>query len=77
MHYIPQLICAERYHTSPEVAKMEWHIDARKRNCGKAALESNVALRLLQLLSALVARVDDFTKHILDLTQGNRSQSTA
>ena len=62
--------CTERHDTSPEVARVEGHVDTRKRDRREAALERDVALLGLLLLGLRVARVDDLTQHFLDLVDG-------
>lgn len=42
---------------------MEWHVDARQRNCSESSLKFDKALGLLQLLRLLEARLDDVGKH--------------
>ena len=49
---------------------MEGNVDTGERNRREASLQLNIALALLQLLSFLVGVVDDFSKHLLDLIDG-------
>ena len=61
------LTCAERHHTSPQVARVEWHVNARQRDCRKATLETNVALLFLLLVRLDHGVVDDLVQHLADL----------
>ena len=49
---------------------MEGHVNTGERNGGEAALEGDVSLLLLLLLSLGMARGDDLPKHLLDLVDG-------
>ena len=61
------LTCTERHDTGPEVATVERHVDTGERNGGETTLKLDASLRLLLLLRLLVARVDNLSKHRLDL----------
>lgn len=61
------LTSAERHNAGPEVAGVERHVDTREGNSREATFKDNVALLRLQLLRLRVARVDDLSKHLLDL----------
>ena len=64
------LTCAEGHNTSPEVTRVERHVDTREWDRGEAAFEFDVAFSLLLLLGFLEARVDDLGEHRLDLVDG-------
>ena len=61
---------SERHDSCPQVAGVEWHVNAGKRDCGESTLQFDVALCLVQVFRALVAGVDDICKHGLDLVDG-------
>ena len=61
------LTSTEGHDTSPEVARVEWHIDTGKRDGSKAALKLDVALSRLLLLRLGEAGLDDLAEHLLDL----------
>ena len=46
---------------------MEWYIDAGEWDRRKSTLQSDVACRLLKLRRFVVAVLDDFAQHLLDL----------
>ena len=62
-----RLTSTERHDTSPEVARVERHINTRERDSGEATLELDVTFGLLELLCALEAGLDDVKQHLLDL----------
>jgi len=49
---------------------MEGHINAGQRYCSKASLQDDVAIFLLLLLSGRETALDDISKHLLDLLDG-------
>ena len=64
------LTCTEWHDTSPEIARVEGHIDAGKWDRSKATLESDISLLSLLFLRLRVARVDDLAEHLLHLVDG-------
>ena len=64
------LTCAEGHDTSPEIARVEGHINAWKWDRSKATLEGDVSLLRLLFLRLRVARVDDLAEHLLHLVDG-------
>jgi hypothetical protein len=65
-----QLTSPERHHAGPKVAGVERHIDAGQRDRGKASLQYDVAILLLLLLRGCKTTLDDISKHLLDLLDG-------
>ena len=66
-----KLTGTERKDTSPQVAGMEGHVNTGERDGSEAAVQLDVAiLSLLLLERLLVARLDDFSEHLLDLLDG-------
>lgn len=49
---------------------MKWYINSGERNCSKATFEFDIALGLLQVLSASEAGLDDVAKHLFNLFNG-------
>jgi hypothetical protein len=60
----------EWHTTGPKVTRLERHIDARKRDGSKTALQFYVPFQFLLLLGLLKARPDDVGKHFFDFLDG-------
>ena len=53
--------------TSPEISRVEGHVDARKRNGSETALKFDVTFSFLKVDSPLMALLHDVTEHLFDL----------
>ena len=67
---IATLTSTERHDTSPEIARVERHVNTRKRNRGESTVELDMAFPFLLFLSAVKARLYNVAQHFLNLLDG-------